>query len=189
MTTTVVPLVDASQAPLTARAYYDGGDPGPIVAALAHVPELLEVTLPFLTSVLAASAVDLRAKEIVVLRTSVRMACRYCIDTHTVVARDAELSVDEVAALRGERDIDAAFPDAADRALVDWIDAVAVGPGTPPPSGAAALVAHVGEAGLVELTLLVGATLMLNRFATALGLPSSAETLRRLHEEGWHAGR
>lgn len=182
---TVVTLLDASQAPLAAQEYYANGDPGPIVAALAHVPELLETALPFIGAALGASAIPLRTKEIVILRTSARLACRYCVDTHTVVARDAELSVAEVAALRGEGDIAAAFPDLADRSLIDWVDAVAVGPGAPSPEVTDALRAHASEAEIVELTLVAGTTLMLNRFATPLGLPTSAATLRRLQEERW----
>ena len=181
----VVTLLDASQAPLAAQAYYADGDPGPIVAALAHVPELLEAALPFINAALGPSAIPLRTKEIVILRTSARLACRYCIDTHTVVARDAKLSGAEVAALRGEGDVAAAFPDPADRALIDWVDAVALGPGPPSPAVADALHAHATEAEIVELTLVAGTTLMLNRLATPLGLPTSAETLRRLQQEGW----
>ncbi len=37
---------------------------------------------------------------------------------------------------------------------------------------------------MVELTAVIGATLMLNRFATALGLPTSDDTLARLTTEG-----
>jgi hypothetical protein len=36
----------------------------------------------------------------------------------------------------------------------------------------------------VELTALVGATLLLNRFATALALPTGAQTMDRLVAEG-----
>lgn len=186
---TMVPLLDQSRAPLAAQDYYADGDPGPIVAALAHVPELLEVTQPFLGVALGPSSIPLRTKEIVILRTSALLGCRYCVDAHTVVARDAELSTAEVAALRAEGDVAAAFPDPGDRALIDWVDAVALGPGTPPASAAAALQAHANEAEIVELTLLVGATLMLNRFATSLGLPSGPATLQRLQEEGWHERR
>jgi hypothetical protein len=41
-----IPRVEADQAPLLARPYYQAGDPGSIVASLAHVPELLEVCAP-----------------------------------------------------------------------------------------------------------------------------------------------
>lgn len=41
-----VPLIDAEQAPILAGAYYPGyGPPSPVTASLAHVPEILELTL------------------------------------------------------------------------------------------------------------------------------------------------
>ncbi len=104
---TGVRLVEAAQAPLLARRYYVGGDPGPITAALANVPELLEVAMPFLATVLGATAVDARTKELVILRTSAVLGCRYCVQTHTTAARDTGLSRAEVAALRGEAPVTA----------------------------------------------------------------------------------
>lgn len=181
-----VELLDADDAPMLAQPYYAGGDPGPITRALAHVPELLEVTLPFIGAALGASAIDLRTKEIVILRTSAVLGCDYCVQTHAVVAHDADLSVAQVDALAGA-DADAiarAFPDDHDRALIAWTDTVALGPGIPPDDVVVALRAHVEDAELVELTVLVGATLMLNRFATTLGLPTSPSTLRRLASDG-----
>ncbi|HEV8116084.1 MAG TPA: carboxymuconolactone decarboxylase family protein, partial [Acidimicrobiales bacterium] len=96
----LIALVSAAEAPLLAQPYFSGGDPGPIVAALAHVPEMLEVTLPFIGAVLGPSAIDLRTKEIVILRTSARASCRFCVESHTLVALDSGLSVPEVRALR-----------------------------------------------------------------------------------------
>ena len=69
-----VALVDAASAPLLARDLFSSGDPGPIAASLAHVPELLGPTLPFLGTVLGPSWIPLRDKEIVILRTSAVMA-------------------------------------------------------------------------------------------------------------------
>ncbi len=43
-----VALITAAGAPLLAWPSFAGGDPGPIVAALAQVPEMLEVAVPFL---------------------------------------------------------------------------------------------------------------------------------------------
>jgi hypothetical protein len=42
----------------------------------------------------------------------------------------------------------------------------------------------MGDPELVELTLVASATLMLNRYCSALGLPTSASTLSRLADEG-----
>jgi len=177
-----VPLLDAASAPLTARRYFSDGDPGPIVAALASVPELLEVTLPFLSTVLSASALDARTKEIVIVRTSAVQECRYCIDAHSVVALDTGLTVAEVRTLseRGP----ASLPDEREAALLAWIDAVAGATGPVQDSVAARLGAYYRDYEIVELTLLIGATMMLNRFCTALSLPTSTEVTMRLTEEG-----
>lgn len=179
----LITLIGPDDAPMTTKPYFAEGDPGPIVAALANVPELLEAAMPFLSAVFAPSALSLRTKEIVVLRTSALLECRYCVDTHTVVARDAGLTRAEVVGLRGEAE-DGPFADPADLALLGWIDVAARGPGSPPAVVAERLAEHFTESDIVELTLLIGATLMLNRFATSLGLPTSAETLQRLADEG-----
>jgi len=179
----LVGLVTAAQAPLLARPFFADGDPGPIVAALAHVPELLKATAPFLSAVLGPSAVAARTKEIVVLRTSARASCRYCVAAHSVVARDAGLSVGEVRALRGELDADAVFAGPADRAVIGWCDAL-VGTGPVDAGVKAALQACFDEHEVVELTLLATTTLLLNRFCTALELPTSPGVLARLDAEG-----
>jgi len=181
--TPLVSLIEADQAPLLARPYFAGGDPGPIVAALAQVPELLEVAMPFLGAVLGPSAIGLRTKEIVILRTSARASCRYCVDSHTVVARDAGLSLTEVRALRGELDAATVFVDAGDRAAIGWCDAV-VSTGSVAREAKDALRASFADHEVVELTLLAATTLLLNRFCTSLDLPTSPEVLDRLAAEG-----
>ncbi len=178
-----ITLIDARQAPLLARPYYANGDPGPIVAALAQVPELLAVTMPFLSGVLGPSALPARTKELVILRTSARAACRYCVDSHTVVARDVGLSITEVKSLRGEADVEEAFPDPADRAVLDWCDTI-VGTGAVDPAARVRLLDFFAEHEVVELTLLAASTLLLNRFCTALALPTSSSVLARLAAEG-----
>jgi AhpD family alkylhydroperoxidase len=177
-----VALIDGASAPLLARELFAAGDPGPIAASLAQVPELLGPTLPFLGAVLGPSWIALRDKEIVILRTSAVMGCRYCTEAHTVVALDSGLSRDEVRGLRGELPLADAFPDEADRALVAWCDAVAAGVESDLESARAALVAD--DARVVELTLLVATTVLLNRYATALALPTSPDVRDRLVQEG-----
>ena len=179
----LVSLVGAEQAPLLARPYFAGGDPGPITAVLAHVPELLEVTSAFLGTVLGPSCIDMRTKEIVVLRTSARASCRYCVEAHTVVARDAGLSVPEVRALRGEVAAASPFTDRRELAAIAWCDAL-VATGSVDAGAKSELGGAFAEHEVVELTLLVTTTLLLNRFCTALDLPTSPEVLARLTAEG-----
>lgn len=177
-----VQLLAASSAPLTARRHYAGGDPGPLVAALAAVPELLEVALPFLSTVLGASALDIRTKEIVIVRTSALLRCGYCVDGHSVVALDAGLTLAEVAALRDEGPIE--WDVEREDVLVAWVDAVAGGRGPVDSELAARLAGCFAEHEIVELTLLIGATMMLNRFCTALELPTAPAVADRLVSAG-----
>lgn len=180
-----VELMTPATAPLLARPYFEDGQPDPITAAMAQVPELLDVALPFLGATLGPSFVALRAKEIVILRTSALLECEYCIAAHTVVACDAGLARDEVAALRTEADWEFHFTDPAERALIAWIDAIALGQGKVADAIAGGLASHWPDAAVVEITVLIGTTMMLNRLCTGLELPTSAETLTRLDAEGF----
>jgi AhpD family alkylhydroperoxidase len=175
------------QAPLLARAFYAGGDPGPITATLAYVPELLEVALPFIGAVLSPSAIDFRTKEIVILRTSVDAGCRYCIDSHTPVALDAGLTTEQVRVLRDEPigSVNDVFIDERDRALIAWTDQLAVGRGAIDADVSARMTAAFADHEVVELTLLVATTLLLNRYATALQLPVGDGTISRLANDGF----
>ena len=162
-----VELVTAERAPLLARPYYAGGDPGPIAAALANVPELMETALPFIGAVFGPTAVEPRLKEIVVLAVSAANGCRYCTETHTGVARRMGFAADELAALLGE----APAPDrwtGRERALLAFSEALS----NRPADAVELLRPHFDEPSIVELVTLGSATVMLNRFATALELPA-----------------
>ena len=180
----LVELVERDEAPLLARRFYGDGAPSPVIASLAQVPELLDVALPFIGAALAPGALDARTKELAILRTSAQLSCRYCVQTHTVVALDCGLTTDEVRALRRERPVDAVFADERERTMLAWIDAVALGTGPVDAAVQARAAAALADHELVELTLAVTATLMLNRYCTALDLPTSSATLARLAGEG-----
>ncbi len=179
-----VELLDAADAPLTVQPYFANGDPGPIVAALATVPEMLAPTLGFIGPALGAGAVGVRVKEFAILRTSALQGCTYCVHSHTVVALDVGLSEPEVRALRGEVPLEDGFPDAAERAVIGWIDALAGATGAIPEDVWSTAREHWPEHALVEVAITVGATMFLNRFATGLQLPSSAAVIDRLSAQG-----
>jgi len=181
----VVELLKREQAPLLARPFFGDGPASPITGSLAQVPELLEVALPFIGAALGPATLDTRMKEIAILRTSALLECRYCVQSHTAVALDAGLSAEEVRGLRGEAPVEATFEAPRERAAVAWIDAVATGRGAVDPAVQEQTAEHFADHELVELTLAVTATLMLNRYCTALGLPTSTATLTRLAAAGF----
>ncbi len=178
-----VELLDATTAPITTQAYFAGGDPGPIVAALAHVPELVGPTLGFVGAALGQGAASTRHKEFAILRTSVLQGCRYCIHAHTTVALDVGLSDAEVRTLRGELPVEQGFPEAAEQALIGWIDGLAGATGPVRDEVWASAREHYAEHILMELSITIGATMFLNRFATGFELPTSPEVLARLESE------
>lgn len=182
----LINLISAENAPLLVRDLFADGDPGPIVGALAQVPELCEQTLPFIGAALGPSGVPIRRKEIVIIRTSANLACRYCTDTHTVVGVDAGLTIDEVRALRGEYHVTDVFTDDTEIALIDWVDAISTETGPLNPLVAARARVLLGDHHLVELTVTTGATMLLNRMATALDLPVSTATNQSLDRLGLH---
>ncbi|MBA2347959.1 MAG: carboxymuconolactone decarboxylase family protein [Solirubrobacterales bacterium] len=180
----IVAPVAPDQAPLLARPYYANGAPGPIAGTMAHVPELLDVAMPFIGAALGPGAVSARLKEIAVLRASALLECDYCVRSHTVVALDEGLVHAEVRALRDSGPAEDAFTVDRERALVAWVDELATGRGAVDPVVEARMAEHFAAAEIVELTLVTTTTMMLNRYCTALGLPVSATVAERLSAEG-----
>ena len=182
---TQVELLDPTTAPLLVEDLFAGGDPGPIAAAFAQVPELALVALPFLGASLGAGSTGARVKELAILRTSAVLACRYCVAAHTTVALDVGLTDAEVRGLRGEVQWADEFDDPAELALLAWIDEVAGGRGAVSAAVTEAARAHFEDYELVELTNTIGVTMLLNRFCSALELPVGDDTLARLASGGF----
>lgn len=177
-----IELHTASTVPLTMKHLFDGGDPGPIAAALAHVPELAEVALPFIRRALSGTTLSPRQAELVILRTSASLRCRYCTITHAALALEAEVDAREVRALCA--DARPAMVDPREAALLAWVDEAAVGPGGISAAATDGLAEHWAEHEIVEVAAMLGCTVMLNRFCTALALPASAESADRLIAAG-----
>ena len=142
----LIDLIDAPSSPLLLRDLYTDGDPGPLVGALAQVPELCEATLPFIGAALGPSSVSFRHKEIAILRTSANLSCRFCIDAHTVVAFESGLTGREVRALREcPHPTDDVFTDPVEAALIHWVDAVSTGTGAIDASTSAEAKQQLGD--------------------------------------------
>jgi AhpD family alkylhydroperoxidase len=185
---TAIRLIDDTSAPLLVRELFEDGDPGPIAAALAQVPELCVAAMPFLGTSLGPTRVSLRRKEIAILRTSANFSCRYCVDAHTVVARDSGLTDAETRSLRndpGAEGLGDVFDDPAEQALIEWIDALSNDRGPVAPHVTDHVKEHLSDDELVDITITVGTTILLNRFASGLGLPTSTDTIQRLQDLGY----
>jgi AhpD family alkylhydroperoxidase len=176
----LVSLISADEAPITTRQFF-GSEPGPLVATFAHVPEMLMVSMPFIQTVLGPSSIDFRTKEIVILRVSALKECIYCVNTHSYVARKAKLTKNEVLALRSSKVN--FFATEKENILVQWTDDVVKSSYKRNAEILSTLKTHYDEAEIVELTMLIGATVMLNIYATTLDLPVSTAHQEFLQNE------
>lgn len=104
------------------------------------------------------------------------------------MALEAGLTVEEVRALWAAAGVPAVFDNSTERALIEWVDRVATF-GPLDESDRTSLRRHLPDHQIVEVTILVGATLMLNRFCTALDLPTAPGVAARLETEGLQWGR
>jgi AhpD family alkylhydroperoxidase len=165
-----VRLLAQDEAPLSARAVYaPDGSASPLKRALANAPDLLETLLPFLGQIYDEGAVDLATKELVVVRVSQLNRCRYCIASHRPIALDAGVPAPHVAAVCDEASLDS-LPE-RERTLVAWVDAYVLDPRGITDELVAQALDHVRDDQLVELSILIGATQLLNSFCTAFDVP------------------
>lgn len=125
--------------------------------------------MPFLGTVMGESSVDLATKELVIVRVSRLNGCRYCLAAHRPLALSAGVASEHVAAVCGEAPL-ARLPE-RERAIVEWVDRVTLDAGGVSDDLAARTLDYLREDQLVEVTLLAGATTMLNQYCTALGIP------------------
>ena len=160
----VIPHMTRDDAPLLAKRYLEG-DENPLAAVIAHVPEILEVAMPFFGVVFGPTALPERLKEIVVLRTSALNGCRYCTRVHAKLAADAGLDTDEVASLQYGAPFPSSMND-GERALSAFAEAMCVRPA----EAVALLKPFFRDDQIVEFAMLAGTTIFLNRFCTAMGL-------------------
>jgi uncharacterized peroxidase-related enzyme len=165
-----VQLLERESAPLLSRRWYRAdGSASPLTRSLATAPDVMETLMPFLGSIYGESSLDLATKELVIVRVSSLNGCRYCLAAHTPAAREAGISAEQVEALRGEPS-PAELPE-RERAIVDWVDAVTLAAHEVTDELTARLLEFLRADQLVELTLIAGATTMLNQYCTALAIP------------------
>ena len=180
----MVRSLSPADAPLTVQSFFAKGQPGPLTATMAHVPELLNATMPFIGKALSPAALSFRQKELVILRTSVIQKCSYCVGTHSVVALKADLSDDEINALRCIKLPTGVFSK-SEMVLLNWVDRLAQTAALMTDKDRKELSTHFEEHEIVDLLICVGATMMLNRYATALELPLAPAHIEVLTSKGW----
>jgi AhpD family alkylhydroperoxidase len=135
-----------------------GGEPGPMVRAMAHAPALLRGYLD-LTRAMKRSHIDRRITERINLAVHEWLSCDYCLVAHTRAARQLGVSEEEIQLARQGTSRDPAIA-----AIVAFAQQVLVAPAEIGDADLDRLHGHgyrdeqIAEvAGLVSLQLLTGA--------------------------------
>ena len=168
-----VRLLERDEAPVHARSIYaDDGSASPLKRSLANAPDLLETLLPFLGQIFDEGAVDLPTKELVVVRVSQLNACRYCLAAHRPLALESGTLPEHIAVACDELPA-AGLPD-RERTILEWVDRYVADPHAIDDELVARLLDHVRDDQLIELSILIGATQLLNQYCTAFQVPPQA---------------
>jgi AhpD family alkylhydroperoxidase len=128
--------------------------------------------MPFLAQVMGESSVDLRTKELVIVRVSQLNGCRYCLAAHRPVAREAGIPAEQLDALCDDAPLDRLPP--RERTLVEWVDRLTLDPPSIDDELVARTLDYVRQDQLIELTVLAGTITMLNQYCTAFDIPPPA---------------
>jgi uncharacterized peroxidase-related enzyme len=134
---------------------------------LAHVPPLFTTFTTHFKAVMGAGLVDVRLKELMACRVSQINGCRYCLASHTVLAKQYGASEEILAALDAPERLP--LPEGEKRAI-RFAEKMTRDSNGVSPADMAGLREHFTEAQIVELACVVGIFNYLNRFANALGL-------------------
>ncbi len=128
--------------------------------------------MPYLEQVMTESSIDLRSKELAIVRVSQLNGCRYCLAAHRPVAREAGVPNEQLAAACNDISLEALPP--RERAIIDWVDRQTLDPGGIDEELLAGVLRHLRRDQLIELTLLAGTITMLNQYCTAFQIPPPA---------------
>lgn len=180
----VTPL-NLQTAPLSVRNYFSENT-GPLVATMAHVPEILQTAMPMIGQQFGASALSMRHKEMIILGVSALQGCQYCTQTHTVVAHREGLTSEEILQLRSGQPEQQLFTNAE---ATLWTYIVTVGADRPNGEAVEQAMNNLKkdwmEFEIVEITMLIGTTIMLNRYCIALGIPADEAHLKWIQQQDW----
>ena len=168
-----VRLLDRDEAPVHARSIYaDDGSASSLMRSLANAPDLLETLLPFVGQIFDEGAVDLATKELVVVRVSQLNRCRYCLAAHRPLALESGVLPEHVAAVCDELPV-TELPD-RERTIIEWTDRYIGDPHRFDDELVARVLDHVRDDQLIELSILIGTTQLLNQYCSAFDIPPQA---------------
>jgi AhpD family alkylhydroperoxidase len=143
-----------------------GRVPAP-VAVMAHQRAVLAAAMGFELGFERANAVDVKLKELAVLKAASLVGCRFCIDIGSAMAHGHGVSEAKLLALPFHESSDEFTP--LERSILDYTVQMTATPSLPDPALVRALERDLGVAGVVELTAAIAWENFRSRFNHAVG--------------------
>jgi alkylhydroperoxidase family enzyme len=136
----------------------------------ANVPDQLDAMVDLMRTFRAPErVVTARQRELALVRTGFVVGSKFVYSQHVKAARNAGITDEELAQLRGGWASSDVLP-AADRALLAYVDELVRGGGRVSDETFEAIRAVLGDVGVVELTIIAGTYAMQATMARALRL-------------------
>jgi alkylhydroperoxidase family enzyme len=177
-----VPLADASP---SARVHYQRlfgdrdpvaqpgtatGTPGNWWTVLANVPDMLDAMVDLMRTFRAPErVVTARQRELALVRAGFLVGSKFVYSQHVKAARNAGITDEEIAALRGGWASRQLFPP-EDRALLAYVDELVRGTGRVSDETFEEIRGVLGDVGVVELTIMAATYAMQASMCRALRL-------------------
>jgi uncharacterized peroxidase-related enzyme len=157
--------MDPAQNEFLAQLEKKSGKPNHFFRTMANRPEVLKAFVPLYGAIMGPGLVERRLKELVYLAVSFANECPYCEAAHTVGAKKAGISEDELTALRTEQDPPFSPPERAAIQYARELTRTADARDTRD-----ALNEYFSSEQIVEITLIAAMANFTNRFNNGLEL-------------------
>jgi len=164
-----ITLIEKERAAMILRSLYENAErqygfvPN-FYKAMVHRPELLVTFANFQRELWTGGGVDIQLKGLTGLRAAVLSGCPYCTAHRTAGAVRSGVSQQKIAEVRDGSHATTPVLDERERAVIRLAEKIMREPGSVTEEDLRQLRKWFGEADLVELVLLVGATNLTSRF-------------------------
>ena len=159
----VIKLVEPDQNEFLASLETRSKSRNPFFRAMANRPEVLKNFVPLYGAIMGPGSVERRVKELVYLTCSFANECAYCTTAHLAAAKKANVTEEEIQALRTEQD---QFFSEGERAAVAY--ARELTQTADAKDSRAELLKHFDSEQVTEITLAAAMANFTNRFNNGL---------------------
>lgn len=170
-----VSYVERASADTQTLAFYDRAEERfemllNIFKVFGHAPELGAVFTDSVMAILKDSALPWVTKELLILKSTHRNDCQYCVVQHETLSKRLGISGEKIADIGGDRYKSSPHFTEAEKALMDFTVQIGADANRIPKSLWDTLHLHFSEAQIVEAAFTITFYIAVSKFGDALGV-------------------